>query len=254
MVALLPPGVLQFCDANGMPYAGGTLATYIPGTTTPKTTWQDAAGTAANTQPVILDSAGRCILYGDGLYRTILHDAAGNLIWDQPSSTLVSAAMAPVCIAIDLPTARAAMGITDAIAAEATARAAAVTAEATARAAADTAEATARAAADTVLTTALAAEVTRAKAAEAVLTAGAPIAVKSGSGGPTDGAGHFRINYPVAFPTVTTSFVVTTASAGLSQSAWSAAPDRFGADVWCVISPTYTGAAGIGFYWLATGS
>jgi hypothetical protein len=32
---LLPAPELQFCDADGKPYAGGSLATYIPGTSTP---------------------------------------------------------------------------------------------------------------------------------------------------------------------------------------------------------------------------
>ena len=33
---LLPEPELQFIDANGNPYAGGTLALFEPGTTTPK--------------------------------------------------------------------------------------------------------------------------------------------------------------------------------------------------------------------------
>src|SRR5580765_6449944 len=107
----------QFCDADGHPYAGGTLATYIPATTTPKTTWADHAGAALNTNPIILDAAGRCTMYGDGEYRLVLRDAAGNLIWDQYASTLVSAAMAPVILAPTLEDARRLLGIDDAIAA-----------------------------------------------------------------------------------------------------------------------------------------
>jgi hypothetical protein len=107
----------QFADADGHPYAGGTLATYIPATTTPKQTWADHAGAALNTNPIILDAAGRCTMYGDGEYRLVLRDAAGNLIWDQYASTLVSAAMAPVILAPTLEDARRLMGIDDAIAA-----------------------------------------------------------------------------------------------------------------------------------------
>jgi len=107
----------QFCDADGHPYAGGTIATYIPGTSTPKVTYSDHGGTALNTNPIVLDAAGRCTMYGDGEFRLILRDAAGNLVWDQYASTLVSMAMAPVILAPTLAEARRLMGIDDAIAA-----------------------------------------------------------------------------------------------------------------------------------------
>lgn len=175
MAALLPPAECQFIDANGDPYAGGSLATLIPGTATPKDTWQDAAGTVLNTNPITLDSAGRAIVYGDGLFRTILKDAAGNLIWDQASSTLVSAAMAPVVIAPTIAEAVRLLGIADSIdaaVATETARAeAAEAAEASARANADNAEITARTNADTALGARVDAEISRAEAAEAALSA-----------------------------------------------------------------------------------
>jgi hypothetical protein len=88
-------------DADGHPYAGGTIETYIPGTSTPKATYLDPALTAANTNPIILDAAGRATMYGDGKYRLILRDAAGNEIWDIEATTIVSAAMAPV---VEAPT------------------------------------------------------------------------------------------------------------------------------------------------------
>jgi hypothetical protein len=154
---LLPPPELQFCDQNGKPYAAGTLDTWIVGTTTPKQTWTNPALTVLNTNPVVLDSAGRCLLYGDGAYRIRLKDALGNVIYDQPTDSLVSLAMVPVVSAATLAAARTALGVDTAIAAEATIRAAADTAE-TARA--TTAEGT--------LTTNLAAEVTRATTAEGV--------------------------------------------------------------------------------------
>jgi hypothetical protein len=49
----------QFFDNNGNPLSGGKLYTYAAGTTTPLTTWTTPAGTVANTNPIILDSAGR---------------------------------------------------------------------------------------------------------------------------------------------------------------------------------------------------
>jgi hypothetical protein len=45
MAELLPTPVLQFIDPNGAPYALGNLATYVPGTSTPKTTWSDSGAT-----------------------------------------------------------------------------------------------------------------------------------------------------------------------------------------------------------------
>ncbi len=80
---LLPPGESTFLDANGNPLSSGTVTFYVPGTTTPKNTWQDAAGTILNTNPVVLNAAGRAIIYGSGEYREIVKDSAGNTIWDQ---------------------------------------------------------------------------------------------------------------------------------------------------------------------------
>lgn len=87
---LLPNAEQQFTDANGAPYAGGSVYFYIPTTTSPKTTWQNAAGSVPNTNPVILDSAGRAIIYGIGQYRQILKDSAGNQVWDQLTQDVYS--------------------------------------------------------------------------------------------------------------------------------------------------------------------
>lgn len=159
MVALLPSPILQFSDANGAPYAGGSILTFIPGTTTPVTTWSESTGTAANTNPIVLNAAGECTIYASGIVRMVLRDASGNTVFDQPSNTLVSVAMAPVCIAPDIATAQALLGITNSTAALATLTTGLST------------ETAARVAADATLTTNLAAEISRAEAAEAVLTA-----------------------------------------------------------------------------------
>lgn len=79
----LPNGMTQFVDDNGAPYANGQVITYVPGGTTPKTTWMDNAQQIPNTNPVLLDSAGRAIIWGSGIYRQQLWDQYGNLIWDQ---------------------------------------------------------------------------------------------------------------------------------------------------------------------------
>lgn len=75
--ALLPLPRQIFTDANGVPLAGGLVHTYIPNTTTPKTTWQDAGGTTPNANPITLDAAGSCLIYGAGSYQLTVTDANG---------------------------------------------------------------------------------------------------------------------------------------------------------------------------------
>jgi len=76
----------QFFDNDGAPLAGGKLYTYVSGTTTPQTTYQDEAGASPNTNPIILDAAGRCELWLDPAdqYTLKLTDAEDVLIstWD----------------------------------------------------------------------------------------------------------------------------------------------------------------------------
>jgi hypothetical protein len=199
MAAPVVSPLLQWSDADGNPYAGGTIATFTPGTSTPKATWLDADQLAFNENPVVLDAAGRSMMYGDGEYRLVIKDSAGNLIADIEATTIVSAAMAPVVAAPTIADALVMLGIDDLIAAEASARAAA-----------DSAEQAARIATDNVLTglttglrTDLDAEVARALAAEADLqdqidgTPGAPL-VQSGYAS-TDGTGTHAVTFPTPF-------------------------------------------------------
>jgi hypothetical protein len=81
--SVLPQGMEQFVDGNGAPYAGGKVYMYVPGTSTPKTTFKDSLGLVPNTNPIVLDANGRAIIWGSGLYRQVLDDSNGNLIWDQ---------------------------------------------------------------------------------------------------------------------------------------------------------------------------
>lgn len=213
MAVLLPSPVLQFCDANGLSYAAGSIETYVAYTTTPKDTWNDPAGgpTHLNTNPIVLDSAGRCILYGDGGYRLVLRDSAGNLVFDQPSATLVSAAMLPVVQAATIADAVVLLGIQGLIDAS-------VTAEASLRATADaglftslTAETTRAEAAEATLGAGTDAETARAEAAEATLQ-GEIDTINAALGGITTGttAGSVRAG---EFSTATPSFDVTFAPA-----------------------------------------
>jgi hypothetical protein len=80
---LIPNAKQQFIDQNGAPLANGTVGFYAPGTLNPKTTYQDAAGTIANTNPVQLDSRGQALIWGSGVYRQIVKDALGVTLWDQ---------------------------------------------------------------------------------------------------------------------------------------------------------------------------
>lgn len=78
----LPNARTQFIDADGAPLVGGQVFTYVPATTDPKTTWQDAGQTILNDNPIILDDLGSAIIYGDGSYRQLVLDVLGNLVWD----------------------------------------------------------------------------------------------------------------------------------------------------------------------------
>lgn len=89
-VSIIPPPETQFLDSNGAPLAGGSVSTFIPGTTTPSPTWQDSAGTIVNTNPIILDAAGRALIWGSGAYRFIVKDSLGNTIYDQNTSAASS--------------------------------------------------------------------------------------------------------------------------------------------------------------------
>lgn len=58
MASLSPTPKLQFFGTDGLPLVGGKLYTYAAGTTTPLVTYTDHTAVTANTNPVILDSAG----------------------------------------------------------------------------------------------------------------------------------------------------------------------------------------------------
>ena len=74
----------QFFDSNGDPLSGGLLYVYTAGTTTPVTTWTSNSGAVANTNPIVLDSAGRTpneIWLNSGVtYKFVLKTSTGTLI------------------------------------------------------------------------------------------------------------------------------------------------------------------------------
>lgn len=80
--AILPNAVTQFFDNDGNPLSLGRVYFYIPSTSTFKSTWQDANETILNVNPVLLDGAGRAIIFGTGAYRQVVEKANGDLVWD----------------------------------------------------------------------------------------------------------------------------------------------------------------------------
>ena len=74
----------QFFDDNGNPLTGGKVYTYAAGTTTPLATYTTSAGTVANTNPIILDAAGRTPneiwLVAGTLYKFIVQTSVNVLV------------------------------------------------------------------------------------------------------------------------------------------------------------------------------
>ena len=87
MTAYLAPQFdTQFFDGSTVA-AGYKLYTYDSGTTTPKATYSDQAGVTPQTNPIILDAAGRVpgeLFLGPGEYTLTLKTAADSLVktWD----------------------------------------------------------------------------------------------------------------------------------------------------------------------------
>lgn len=70
---------IQFSNSQGVPLANGSVTVYIAGSTTLATTYQDEALTAANPNPVPLDSQGCCTMFldPDEKYKFVLKNASG---------------------------------------------------------------------------------------------------------------------------------------------------------------------------------
>jgi len=81
MATLLPEGKQSYTNNAGQPLAGGRLYTYAAGTNTPKSVYQDAAGTVPHTNPVALDARGEAAIFWSGAYKVVLRDASDVLVW-----------------------------------------------------------------------------------------------------------------------------------------------------------------------------
>ena len=90
MASLSPAPKLQFFDANGVPLAGGKLYSYAAGTTTPLATYTSAAGTVANTNPIILNSRGEAEVWlGSAAYKLRLTTSTDVEIWTVDNITII---------------------------------------------------------------------------------------------------------------------------------------------------------------------
>ena len=89
---LLPNGQQQFLNGNGQPYASGTVTFYsnFPTCSVLKNTWSNSGQTVLNTNPVVLDSAGRATIFGSGAYCQVLKDSNNNTIWTKETGDATS--------------------------------------------------------------------------------------------------------------------------------------------------------------------
>jgi len=86
----------QFFNDNGVPLVGGLLYTYLAGTTTPAATYTSSTGLIANSNPIVLNAAGRppYEIWLDGInsYKLVLKTSAGVQIWVMDNITGLPAA------------------------------------------------------------------------------------------------------------------------------------------------------------------
>ncbi len=72
----------QWFNSNGIPCSGCKLYSYIAGTSTPQATYFDAALSMPNTNPIVLDAAGRATVFlGSLSYKFVLNLPNGSQLW-----------------------------------------------------------------------------------------------------------------------------------------------------------------------------
>jgi len=81
MPSIMPTGKQQYTNNAGVPLAGGKVFTFEAGTTTPKATYLDAAGTTENQNPVPLDARGEALIFWHGAYDVKVTDVNGLTIY-----------------------------------------------------------------------------------------------------------------------------------------------------------------------------
>lgn len=84
VTALMPEGRQRYYNNDGTPCAGGQLSTFAAGTTAPKATYADAAGTVPNPTTITLDAKGEAVVYWSGAYKVALFQADGTQVTGYP--------------------------------------------------------------------------------------------------------------------------------------------------------------------------
>lgn len=82
IAAPMPPIRARFTSKLGIPLSGCKVYTYEPNSNIPKTTWVDIDKTVENTNPILLDAAGEADIFLDGLYRIVVKDRFGFVVYD----------------------------------------------------------------------------------------------------------------------------------------------------------------------------
>lgn len=112
----------QFFTDDNVVLSGGKIYTYAAGTTTPQATYTSVTGAAINTNPIILDSAGRLpedVWLSEGVtYRFVLRDSADIQLGEYDDITGIndiSLLTYPWANVTGTPTTLSGYGITDAL-------------------------------------------------------------------------------------------------------------------------------------------
>lgn len=91
--SLSPAPYFTGLDNSGNPLSGGLLYTYAAGTTTPLATYADSGLVTPLSNPIVLDSAGRAVIYlTNTSYKFILKTAGGTTLETVDPVTSVGAA------------------------------------------------------------------------------------------------------------------------------------------------------------------
>lgn len=86
--ALMPEGRQRYYNNDGTPAAGAKLYTYAAGTSAPKLTYADEAGTTPNPNPLTLDAKGEAVIFWAGAYKVDLKQADGQQVTGYPVDNL----------------------------------------------------------------------------------------------------------------------------------------------------------------------
>jgi hypothetical protein len=218
---LLPAARYVVFDANGNPVPGALVHTYIPGGTVAKTTWQDAAETIPNSNPVVCDAAGSALICGSGAYQLTVTDSLGVAV---PGYSGVTAdTLAPV------------------------------TTETARATAAETAETTRALAAEALLTPTSGFASSFGTSSYTKLPNGY---IRQFGTGTTDGTGLLSVTFPTTFPTAIRSYgaAIIVSSFGSSIMAQAGAASTSSLNVLSVAPATGAGIAAGQVSWWAEGN